>query len=226
MPTLTVNLSDILHATVVEFVPGRFASLDWFVESTLLAKVGAVRTEEAAPPRLKATAHRIAGAIVLTSNLRVAVRARDESGEVSADGAFSVHELFLKDTIRTIPDGDSDTVLGNSLLKILAGSNRDTAALGEEAVEAGSALLFQAVGVRSYRALWKASERVGIELESAADITGEIAPSRVTFSPLVKPSQDNWLGTALIPDLVMKMVKPKQLGQALRRSFALCDMDP
>lgn len=185
-----------------------------------------MRTEEAAPPRLRATAHRIAGAIVLTSNLHVAVRARDESGQVSADGAFRVYELFLKDTIRTIPDGDSDTVLGNALLKILAGSNRDTAALGEEAVEAGRALLFQAVGVRSERALWKASDSVVIELESAANISGEIAPSRVTLSPMVKPSQDNWLGTKLIPDLVLNMVKPKQLGQALRRSFAFCDMDP
>jgi hypothetical protein len=28
------------------------------------------------------------------------------------------------------------------------------------------------------------------------------------------------------PDLVLKMIRPKQLGQALRRSFAFCDMDP
>lgn len=226
MPILSVNLSEVLHASVLEFVPGRFASVDWFVERTLLDKVGAVRTEEAALPRLRATAHRIAGAIVLTSGLYARLPVRDASGEVSADGAVSVHELFLKETIRTIPDGDSDTVLGNALLKTLAGASRDTAAFGQEAVEAGRALLRRAVGASSERALWKASERVLVELESAADITGEVAPSRVTFSPWVKPSQDSWLGSNLIPDLVVKMVKPKQLGQTLRRSFAFCDMDP
>jgi hypothetical protein len=43
---------------------------------------------------------------------------------------------------------------------------------------------------------------------------------------MVKPSQHNWLGSNVIPDLVVKMVQPKQLGQALRWSFAFCDMDP
>src|SRR5689334_10580842 len=113
MPILSVQLSDILHASVLELVPGRYASVDWFVERTLLDKVSAVRTEEAAPPRLHATAYRIAGAIVLTSGLLVRLPVRDASGEVSPDGAVRVRELFLKDTIRTIPDGDSDTVLGN-----------------------------------------------------------------------------------------------------------------
>jgi len=101
----------------------------------------------------------------------------------------------LKDTIRTIPDGDSDTVLGNALLKILAGSSRDTAGFGREAVDAGRALLRKAVGASSELALWKASDLVYVELESALDITGEKAPSRATFSPMTKPSQHNWLGT-------------------------------
>jgi hypothetical protein len=218
MPILSVELSEALHASVAELVPGRYASVDWFVERTLLDKVGAVRTEEAAPPRLKATAHRISGAIVLTADLHVRL--------VSPDGAVSVHELYFKDTIRTIPDGDSETVLGNGVLKMLAGSTRDTSAFGADAVDAGRALLLRAVGARSERALWKASERVGVELESATDILGETAPSRVTLSPFVKPSQDNWLRTTSIPELVMNAVQPKQVGQALRRSFVFCDMDP
>jgi hypothetical protein len=226
MPILSVELSEVLHASVAELVPGRYASVDWFVERTLLDKVSAVRTEEAAPPRLGATAHRIAGAIVLTADLRVALPVRDESGQPSPDGAITVRELFLKETIRTIADSDSDTVLGNALLKILAESKRDTAAFGADAVEAGRALLRKAAGASSERALWKASERVAIALESVLDISGETVPSRVTFSPWVKPSQDSWMGSALIPDLVVKMVRAKQLGQALRRSFAFCDMDP
>ena len=51
-------------------------------------------------------------------------------------------------------------------------------------------------------------------------------PSRVTFSPMVKPSQHSWLSTKTMPELVVNMIAPKQLGQALRRSFAFCDMDP
>ena len=139
---------------------------------------------------------------------------------------FRVYDLILKDTIRTIPDGDSDTVLGNALLKILAGSTRDTAAFGQDAVDAGRALLLKAVGASSELALWKASDLVRVELESALDITGEKAPSRVTISPMTKPSQHNWLGSRVIPNLVVEMSQPKQLGQALRRSFVLCDMDP
>jgi hypothetical protein len=208
MATLSVELSDVLYTSVMEIVPGRFASVDWFVERTLLDRVGALRTEETAPPRMTATAHRIAGAIILTAGLH-------------ALG----HELVLKDTMRAIPDSDSDTVLGNALLKILALSTRDTTAFGQDAVDAGRALLFKAAGVRSELALWKASDRVDVELESAADISGEVGPSRVSFSPLVKPSQHNWLGTAAIPELVVKGIHPKQLGQALRRSFVFCDMD-
>jgi len=218
MPTLSVELSETLYASVEEFVPNRFVSLDWFVERALLDKLGALRTEEAAPPRLKATAHRISGAIVLASDLSVPLSLPDQPG--------ATHELYLKDTIRTILDGDSDTVLGNAILKILAGSTRDTSAFGRDAVEAGRALLLQAVGARSERGLWKASERVRVELESAADISGETAPSRVTLSPFVKPSQDCWLQTKAIPELVVSWVHPKQLGQALRRSFVFCDMDP
>jgi hypothetical protein len=145
---------------------------------------------------------------------------------VSPDDAVSVHELYFKDTIRTIPDGDSDTVLGNAVLKILVGSTRDTSAFGPDAVGAGRALLLRAAGARSERALWKTSERVGVELESATDISGETAPSRVTLAPFVKPSQDNWLRTTSIPELVVNAVQPKQVGQALRRSFVFCDMDP
>jgi len=123
MPTLSVELSEVLHTSVLEIVPGRFASVDWFVERTLLDKVSAVRTEEAAPPRLRATAYRIAGAIVLTAGLRVVVRERAASGEIIPGGAVNSRELLLRDTIRTIPDGDSDTVLGNALMKILAASS-------------------------------------------------------------------------------------------------------
>ena len=141
-------------------------------------------------------------------------------------GSGHTHGLILKDTIRTIPDGDSDTVLGNALLKILAGSSRDTAGFGREAVDAGRALLRKAVGASSELALWKASDLVYVELESALDITGEKAPSRATFSPMTKPSQHNWLGSKVIPNLVVEMIQPKQLGQALRRSFVFCDMDP
>ncbi len=223
MPTLSVELSEVLHTSVLEIVPGRFASVDWFVERTLLDKESAVRTEEAAPPRLRATAYRIAGAIVLTAGLRVVVRERAASGEIIPGGAVNSRELLLRDTIRTIPDGDSDTVLGNALMKILAASSRDAAAFGKEAVDAGRALLRKAVGATSELALWKASDRVEIELESVADITGEIGPSRVTYSPMVNPSQHNWLGSKLIPELVVNLIAPKQLGQALRRSF---DMDP
>jgi hypothetical protein len=120
MATLSVELSDVLYTSVMEIVPGRFASVDWFVERTLLDRVGALRTEETAPPRMTATAHRIAGAIILTAGLH-------------ALG----HELVLKDTMRAIPDSDSDTVLGNALLKILALSTRDTTAFGQDAVDAG-----------------------------------------------------------------------------------------
>jgi hypothetical protein len=225
MPILSVELSDVLHASVLEIVPGRFASVDWFVERTLLDKVGAVRTEEAAPPRLRATAHRMAGAIILTADLRAAFPVLDESGQPSPDGAIHVRELFLKDAMRVVPDSDSETILGNAILKIVAESKRDTAGLGADAVEAGRKLLRKTVGASSELALWKATDRVQIELESALDISGDVAPSRVTFSPFTKPSQHNWLSTALIPDLVVKMVQPKQLGQALRRSFAFCDMD-
>lgn len=112
------------------------------------------------------------------------------------------------------------------MLKIPAGAGGDAAAFGQDAVDAGRALLLKSVGARSELALWKASERVGVELESALDITGEKAPSRVTISPMVKPSQHNWLSSKVIPDLVLTMIQPKQLGQALRRSFAFCDMDP
>jgi hypothetical protein len=49
MPTLTVTLSDILYASALDLVAGRYASLDWFVERTLLDKVSA-----ADPARLKA----------------------------------------------------------------------------------------------------------------------------------------------------------------------------
>ncbi len=153
MPTLTVTLSDILHASALELVPRPYATLDWLVERALLDKVSAVRTEEAAPPRLHAAAYRIAGAIVLTSRLRARLPVRDASGKVSPDGAVRVHELILKDTLRTIPDGDSDTVLGNALLKILAGSSRDTAGFGQEAVDAGRALLRKEVGASSELAL-------------------------------------------------------------------------
>jgi hypothetical protein len=226
MPTLKVELSEVLHTSVLEIVSGRFASVDWFIERALLDKVSEVRTEQAAPPRLRASAYRIAGAIVLTAGLRVVVRERDASGEVIPDGAVSSHELLLKETIRTIPDGDSDTVLGNALMKILAASSRDTAAFGKDAVEAGRALLRKAVGVSSELALWKTSDRVSVELESVADITGEIGPSRISFSPMVKPSQHNWLNTKTIPELVVNMIAPRQLGQALRRSFVFCDMDP
>src|SRR5262245_47795974 len=66
VPTLTVELSEVLHTSVLEIVPSRFASIDWLVERALLDKVSEGRTEEAAPPRLRASAYRIAGAIVLT----------------------------------------------------------------------------------------------------------------------------------------------------------------
>jgi hypothetical protein len=226
MPTLTVTLSDTIHAGALELVPSPYVSLDWLVEAALLDKVSEVRTEQAAPPRLHASAYRIAGAIVLTSGLHAKVPVRDASGEVSPDGEFRVYDLILKDTIRTIPDGDSDTVLGNALLKILAGSSRDTAAFGQDAVDAGRALLRKTVGASSELALWKASDLVNVELESALNVSGEKAPSRVTISPMVKPSQHNFLGSKVIPNLVVEMVQPKQLGQALRRSFAFCDMDP
>jgi hypothetical protein len=225
MPILSVELPEILLTNVREVVEGRYASVDWFVERTLLDKVSAERTERAAPPRLRATAHRIAGAIVLTADLRAAYPVLDASGQPSPDGALNVQELFLKETMRVVPDSDSETVLGNAMLKILAESRRDTAGLGADAVEAGRKLLRKTVGASSELALWKATDRVQLELESVLDIAGETTPSRVTFSPLTKPSQHSWLGTALIPDLVVKMVRPKQLGQALRRSFAFCDMD-
>lgn len=54
----------------------------------------------------------------------------------------------------------------------------------------------------------------------------EPVPERVTFSPLVEATQDCWLVTKSIPDLVINHIRPKQLGQALRRSFVVCDMDP
>lgn len=226
MPTLTVTLSDIIHAGALELVPRPYATLDWLVERALLDKVSEVRTEQAAPPRLRASAYRIAGAIVLTSGLHATVPVRDASGEVSPDGAVTGRQLILKDTIRTVPNGDSDTVLGNALMKILAGASRDTAGFGWDAVDAGRALLRKAVGASSELALWKASDLVWVELESALNITGEKAPSRVTISPMTKPSQHNWLGSKTIPNLVVEMIAPKQLGQALRRSFAFCDMDP
>ncbi|HEX3902234.1 MAG TPA: hypothetical protein VH853_05235 [Polyangia bacterium] len=50
--------------------------------------------------------------------------------------------------------------------------------------------------------------------------------SRVALSPMVNPSQHTWLSTKVIPDLVLKTIQPKQLGQSLRRSFVFCDMDP
>jgi hypothetical protein len=226
MPTLTITLSDTIHAHALELVPSPYISLDWLVEKALLDKVSEVRTEQAAPPRLQATAYRIAGAIVLTARLRVVLQIRDAAGEVIPNGAVLPHDLILKETIRTIPDSDSDTVLGNALLKILAAANRDTAGLGEAEVDAGRKLLRKAVGATSELGLWKASDRVEVELESAANVAGEVAPSRATFRPMVKPSQHSWLSTKLIPNLVVEMIASKQLGQALRRSFVFCDMDP
>jgi hypothetical protein len=43
---------------------------------------------------------------------------------------------------------------------------------------------------------------------------------------MTKPSQRSWQGSKLVPNLVVEMIAPKQLGEALRRSFAFCDMDP
>jgi hypothetical protein len=153
MPTLTVTLSDILHTSALELVPSPYATLDWLVEKALLDKVSAVRTEAAAPPRLHASAYRIAGAIVLISGLRVMLQVRNASGEVLPNGAVLPHDLILKDRLRTVPDSDSDTVLGNALLKILAASTRDTSGFGEDAVDAGRALLRNAVGASSETAL-------------------------------------------------------------------------
>ena len=193
MPIVSFEVLDALHQSITEVAREQFASVDWFLSQAVMEKLERVRTEAAAPPRLVATAHRIAGAILLTPDLFASLRWRDKNGVAAPENAVLGHHLYFKDAIRKISDDESDKILGNALMKALSQSTRDTAACGYDEVDKGAGLLCQALGVRSKRAAWPCSERVEVVLEQAIDAFGSEVPRRLTLSPLVKTTQDTWL---------------------------------